>query len=95
MQEAQVIAKTWKRRMRGQISNEDQMRDYDNFNRNYGEVYQMIQEEAHDAGSDDEQEERAAGQRKEKKGFFGKMGDKISAGLFKATKMNNRAFNKK
>jgi len=42
MQEAQVIAKTWKRRMRDQMQNEDQIRDYQNFNKNYGEVYNMI-----------------------------------------------------
>ena len=35
-----------------------------------------------------------AGEAKEK-GFLGKMGDKISAGLFKASKMNKNAFNKK
>lgn len=51
MVEAQVIAKTWKRRMRQQISSEEQERDYANFNRNYAGVYDMIQEEAH---SDDE-----------------------------------------
>ena len=52
MKEAQVIAKTWKRRMRNQISNEDQMCDYQDFNRNYGDVYNMIQEQQ--AEEDDE-----------------------------------------
>ena len=42
MQEAQVIAKTWKRRMREQVSNEEQMVDYQRFNNNYGDVYNMI-----------------------------------------------------
>ena len=47
-----MIAKTWKRRMRNQISNEDQMCDYQDFNRNYGDVYNMIQEQQ--AEEDDE-----------------------------------------
>lgn len=44
MTEAQVVAKTWKRRMRKQINNEEQVEDYQNYNRHFGDVYNMIQE---------------------------------------------------
>ena len=57
MKEAQVLAKTWKRRMRGQITSEEQQNDYMNYNRNFGEVYNMIQEEQDDSGSGGESEE--------------------------------------
>lgn len=93
MLEAQVIAKTWKRRMRQQISSEEQERDYANFNRNYAGVYDMIQEEAHsDDEGDEEIPRREAEERKEakgkKKGVFKGLMDTVSAQLFKASKMN-------
>jgi len=99
MVEAQVIAKTWKRRMRQQISSEEQERDYANFNRNYAGVYDMIQEEAH---SDDEEsevaqhraEERKEGKASKKKGVFKGLMDTVSAQLFKASKMNRGQFQK-
>jgi hypothetical protein len=112
MKEAQVIAKTWKRRMRNQISNEDQMCDYQDFNRNYGDVYNMIQEqqaeEEEDEDGDGGEERKRPARRsslgrkeavvpekkKKSKGIFGKLGDKISAGLFKASKMNKHSLHK-
>ena len=54
MTEAQVIAKTWKRRMRQQISNDDQMEDYADYNRNFNDVYNMIQEHQEEYESDHE-----------------------------------------
>jgi hypothetical protein len=47
MMEAQVVAKTWNRRMRANINNEDQIADYGNYNRNFNNVYNMIQENQH------------------------------------------------
>lgn len=106
MMEAQVIAKTWKRRMRDQITNEDQERDYNNFNRNYGDVYNMIQEEqqqedAEDSDDDVEmmaanhhgaREERKQGGEAKKKGGFKGLMDAVSHQLFKASKMNRNQF---
>ena len=84
--------------MRDQMQNEEQIRDYQNFNKNYGEVYNMIQEEAgsdsDDVSRGEERKEggsrakRASKEEAPKKGMFKKLGDKISAGLFKASKMN-------
>lgn len=59
MTEAQVIAKTWKRRMRQQISNDDQLEDYADYNRNFNDVYNMIQEHQEEYESDHEQQEEA------------------------------------
>jgi|LauGreDrversion4_2_1035121.scaffolds.fasta_scaffold135237_4 hypothetical protein len=86
MVEAQVIAKTWKRRMREQITSEEQERDYANFNRNYADVYNMIQEEQHAEEEEGEPEEHK--EPKKKKGIFRGLADKMSHGLFKASKMN-------
>jgi hypothetical protein len=47
MMEAQVVAKTWNRRMRANINNEEQIDDYNNYNRNFNDVYNMIQENQH------------------------------------------------
>ena len=95
-----MIAKTWKRRMRQQITSEEQERDYANFNRNYAGVYDMIQEEAHsdDEGSEIPRRAGAAEERKEakgkKKGVFKGLMDTVSAQLFKASKMNRGQFQK-
>ena len=119
MMEAQVVAKTWNRRMRANINNEEQIADYGNYNRNFNDVYNMIQENQHleDEQSDHEEEEEggeeakkqekggflgsgaAQKSRKKKdakaeKGIFGRLGDKISAGLFKASKMNQNNLQK-
>lgn len=120
MMEAQVVAKTWNRRMRANINNEEQVADYGNYNRNFNDVYNMIQENQHleDDQSEDEAEEQveeakmqaqegavflgsaAASSKKKKasakpeKGIFGRLGDKISAGLFKASKMNQNNLQK-
>ncbi len=119
MMEAQVVAKTWNRRMRANINNEDQIADYGNYNRNFNNVYNMIQENQHledEDQSDNEAEEEAkkegvmlfgslgksamksqvpkekkAKAEKSEKGIFGRLGDKISAGLFKASKMNQNS----
>lgn len=120
MMEAQVVAKTWNRRMRANINNDEQIADYGNYNRNYNEVYNMIQENQHleDDQSDNEAEEEEAKKQygggmmigsamklsdskakkakpeANQKGIFGRLGDKISAGLFKASKMNQNNLQK-
>ena len=99
MVEAQVIAKTWKRRMRQQITSEEQERDYANFNRNYAGVYDMIQE-AHSDDEESEMPQRAGGAEEmkeakgKKKGVFKGLMDTVSAQLFKASKMNRGQFQK-
>ena len=110
--EAQVVAKTWNRKMRANINNEEQIADYGNYNRNFNDVYNMIQENQHleDDQSDNEEEAEeakmesrgkvssAAAKKKAKpaeKGIFGRLGDKNSAGLFKASKMNRNNLQKK
>lgn len=40
------------------------------------------------------EESKKPSAKKKEAGFLGKMGDKISAGLFKASKMNKNAFSK-
>ena len=45
MRGAQAYAKSWKRKMRGQISNEEQAMNYQNYNKHFGDVYNMINEE--------------------------------------------------
>mmetsp|Transcript_34752 Transcript_34752/g.25901 ORF Transcript_34752/g.25901 Transcript_34752/m.25901 type:complete len:120 (+) Transcript_34752:1728-2087(+) len=111
MVEAQAYAKNWNRKMRSNIQNEEQAADFQNYNKNYGEVYNMIKEQRYESdseGSGHEAEEEkmqvfgslagAAGKKKKKqaenKGFFGKMGDSISAALFKAQKTNAKQFKK-
>jgi len=80
MREAQAYAKTWKRKMRGQISNEEQAKNYQNYNQKFGEVYNLINEEQEEAyDSADEAQEEAKKPEVKKKGAFGKLGDKISA----------------
>ena len=74
MMEAQVVAKTWNRRMRANINNEDQIADYGNYNRNFNNVYNMIQENQHledEDQSDNEAEEEA---KKEGVMLFGSLG---------------------
>ena len=94
------------------------MEDYQNFNRNYNDVYNMIQE--HQAEDDEEyggeaeeakrqssfgmcsmpksSAKRKAGAKKssepEKGGIFSRLGDKISAGLFKASKTTQKSLKK-
>lgn len=99
--------------MRTQISNDDQMEDYQNFNRNYNDVYNMIQE--HQAEDDDDYGHEEAKQsfgksamskskaavskpqaaEAKKGGIFSGLGDKISAGLFKASKATQKSLQKK
>ena len=42
MREAQAYAKSWNRRMRSNMNTEEQNEHFQNFNNNYGEVYNMI-----------------------------------------------------
>eukprot|EP00347_Sterkiella_histriomuscorum_P012379 403368807 len=95
MREAQAIAKTWKRQMRGNVQSEEQAVQYQQFNKHFGEVYDMINEEqVEDADMEEAKMApgmgKAAGASKKKAGMFGKLGDKISAGLFKASKINKK-----
>lgn len=124
IKQAQVIAKTWKRRMRGNISNKDQERDYAAFNNHFGDVYNMMNDANEEADElqpiqEAEEEHMATSMRigavamgsaqprmaareeakkdvkkKEEKGIFAKFSDKMSAGLFKASKMNKNQFSK-
>lgn len=120
--------------MRANANTEEQRMDYQNFNKHFGDVYNMIQE-VDEQMNDEECEEnevemlrpkgasigglgssaacmredepsRKEGARrlfgvlppkkeKEKPGVFGRLGDKISAGLFKASKMNKNTFSSK
>ena len=90
------------------MNNAPQEQAYEDFNRNYADVYNMIQEEQHQedhSSSDDEEErkEKPVAQKMKsvkkeatsEKGIFGRLGDKISAGLFKASKMNKNSLQKK
>ncbi len=54
-----------------------------------GEQYNMVQEECEEYFSDAED---GAAKPKAKKGFFGKLGDKISTNLVSNKKMNARKF---
>lgn len=76
MMEAQVVAKTWNRRMRANINNEEQIADYGNYNRNFNDVYNMIQENQHleDEQSDNEDEGEAEEAKKQEKSVFGSSG---------------------
>ncbi len=51
----------------------------------------MIHEEQDNEG--DEEMEEAKQQESKKKGFFGKLGDKISTKLYNASKINNKKLN--
>lgn len=54
----------------------------------------MINEEQNEQYlSDHEGDEEAKHEPKKKAGFFGKLGDKISAKLYKASKMNKKQLN--
>lgn len=90
MREAQAYAKSWNRKMRSNISNQEQIGHYQNYNKHFGEVYNMINEEAEDEGDLEEQKKDS-----EKRGLFGKLGDKISTKLYKASHVNKRELGKK
>ena len=90
MREAQAYAKSWNRRMRSQMNNEEQVKDYQNYNKHFGEVYKMINEEQEDEGENEEESKKAP---KKEKGIFGKLGDKISTKLYGASKINKKKLN--
>jgi len=91
MREAQAYAKNWKRKMRSNINDEAQVAQYQNYNKHFGEVFDMINEEQEaQYGSDNEEDEEAKHEPKKKAGFFGKLGDKISAKLYKASKITGK-----
>ena len=89
MREAQAYAKSWNRKMRSNINNEQQQQQFKNFNNHYGDVYNMIQE------AQDEDEGAEEAKQEQKKGFFGKMGDKLSAKLFQAKNVNTKKMAKR
>ena len=45
MREAQAYAKNWNRKMRSNINTGEQLEQYQNYNNNFGGVYNMIQEQ--------------------------------------------------
>jgi hypothetical protein len=74
------------------------VQDFKNYNKHYGEVYNMINEEQEAEGEGEEgegagAEEAKRPEKKKEKGVFGKLGDKISAKLYKASKINNKKLN--
>lgn len=94
MREAQAYAKSWNRRMRSQMTNEEQVHNYQNYNKHFGEVYNMINEEQEndeDELGNEEESKKDSG--KSQKGFLGKLGDKISAKLYNASKINKKKLN--
>jgi hypothetical protein len=96
MREAQAYAKSWNRKMRSNMNNEEQVQDFKNYNKHYGEVYNMINEEQEaegEEGAEEGAEEAKRAEKKKEKGVFGKLGDKISAKLYKASKINNKKLN--
>lgn len=42
VKQAQVIAKTWNRKMRDNLQSEQQVNEYKNFNSNFGDVYNQL-----------------------------------------------------
>lgn len=75
------------------------MVEFQNFNDNFGEVYNMIQEQRNESCSDEEMpasqmsmggasKQKAKKEVKSKGGFFGKIGDQLSAALYKGSKQN-------
>ncbi|CDW86904.1 type a von willebrand factor domain-containing protein [Stylonychia lemnae] len=103
MREAQAYAKVWKRKMKSNIQNVEQDIQYNNFNNHFGQVYEMINEENDQSDCEAEAEERkqdeehkvsSAQTQPAKKGFFKKLGDKISTELYKASKTNKTSLNK-
>lgn len=89
VKEAQVVSKAWNRRMRSQKNNMEQEEAFNVYNKHMGAQYNMVQEECEEYLSDAEEGEAKP---KSKKGFFGKLGDKISTNLVGNKKMNSNKF---